>query len=613
MNAQQNSIAEFSAGAAQRLVAEHCNSCGECRDACQFLKTYDMPQRLAQSCDPADAQELAFSFECSLCGLCSAVCPNNVDPGAMFLEMRRTAFANGAGIFPEHGGLLGYERKGTSRLFTWYGLPEGCDTVFFPGCALPGTRPAQTKAVFNKLRSLIPNLGIVLDCCTKPSHDLGRQDYFLAMFGELTRFLTDHGVTRVLTACPNCFRVFSHYAPELETETIYETLCTHGVPFQEGNAAAVTVHDPCVMRFESGVQDAVRSIAACSGLQVEEMPHSGRRAICCGEGGGVAALAPHFAVAWSDLRLGEVAGRPVVTYCAGCANHLGSRTRTSHLVDLVYDRDAALSGKVPVSSAPMTYLNRLLLKRHFRKTLPTRASRERTFTAEVPRRTRYLPLLIFALVLAAVVAARVAGVSHYLEPERLRGIIAEYGVLAPVVYMLVYAMAPALFLPGLPITIAGGILFGPLWGVVYTITGATAGACVAFLVSRHVARGWVEAKLTGSRWRKLDKEVERHGWKVVAFTRLIPLFPFNLLNYAFGLTKIRFVDYAVTTFICMLPACIAFIVFSSSLLDLLRGKVSGALLLGIVLIVLVSMIPVFYRRWTARTSNSAPKDGTEQP
>jgi uncharacterized membrane protein YdjX (TVP38/TMEM64 family)/Fe-S oxidoreductase len=610
MNTPQDDTVDFSTGIAQRQVAERCISCGECRETCHFLKTYATPQCLAQATNPAAA---AFSFECSLCGLCSAVCPHSAEPAAMFLEMRRTVFAAGAGHFPEHGGLLGYERKGTSRLFTWYGLPHGCTTVFFPGCALPGTRPAQTKAVFNRLQKIIPNLGIVLDCCTKPSHDLGRQEYFLAMFGELTRYLKEHGVTRVLTACPNCYRVFREYAPELATETIYETVLAGELPHLEGNAATVTVHDPCVMRFEQSAQDAVRSLVSCAGLQLAEMPHNRSTAICCGEGGGAGALAPHLAAAWSDLRLAEVAGRPVVTYCAGCANHLGSRTRTSHVLDLLLDRDAALAGKLPVSGAPMTYLNRLLLKRHFRTTLPTFASRERTFSAEAPRRTRYLPLLILVLVLAAVVAARLAGVSHYLEPERLRSFIAEYGVLAPVVYMLVYATAPALFLPGLPITIAGGILFGPVWGVVYTITGATAGACVAFLISRHVARGWVETKLTGSRWRKLDKEVERHGWKVVAFTRLIPLFPFNLLNYAFGLTKIRFVDYAVTTFICMLPACIAFIVFSSSLLDVLRGKVSGTFVLGIVLIVLVSLIPVFYRRWSARGSNAAATDDTDSP
>jgi uncharacterized membrane protein YdjX (TVP38/TMEM64 family) len=155
-------------------------------------------------------------------------------------------------------------------------------------------------------------------------------------------------------------------------------------------------------------------------------------------------------------------------------------------------------------------------------------------------------------------------------------------------------------LPGIPLTIIGGILFGPFWGVVYTITSATAGACVAFLISRYVARRWIANRLQSPRWRRLDEGVEKHGWKIVAFTRVVPLFPFNLLNYAFGLTKIKFLHYAVTTFLCMLPACIAFIVFSSSLLDLLRGRISPAFIVGLGLVVLVSLIPLFYQRYKSR-------------
>jgi len=92
----------------------------------------------------------------------------------------------------------------------------------------------------------------------------------------------------------------------------------------------------------------------------------------------------------------------------------------------------------------------------------------------------------------------------------------------------------------------------------------------------------------------------------VAFTRLIPLFPFNLLNYAFGMTRVGFWPYALTTFVCMLPACIAFIVFSSSLLDLLKGNVSANFVIGIGLIVLVSLIPVFYRRYRLKKGGSDP-------
>jgi uncharacterized membrane protein YdjX (TVP38/TMEM64 family) len=87
---------------------------------------------------------------------------------------------------------------------------------------------------------------------------------------------------------------------------------------------------------------------------------------------------------------------------------------------------------------------------------------------------------------------------------------------------------------------------------------------------------------------------------------LIPLFPFNLLNYAFGMTKIGFWPYAVATFTFMLPACIAFIVFSSSLLDLVRGKISATLIIGIALIVLVSMIPLFYRRYQKKKGIGYP-------
>ena len=205
--------------------------------------------------------------------------------------------------------------------------------------------------------------------------------------------------------------------------------------------------------------------------------------------------------------------------------------------------------------------------------------------------------IFFTLLVAAVAGVHLSGAAQYLQQDKLQALIASYGNLAPAIYILIYALAPVLFLPGLPITIVGGIAFGPLWGVVYTITGATIGSSLAFLVARYIARDWVASLLTGPKWEKLDREVALHGWKVVAFTRLIPAFPFNLLNYAFGLTKVSFFQYAITSFICMLPGCIAFIVFSSSLLGLIKGKVSSAALSGIGLIVLVSLIPVIYKKF----------------
>jgi uncharacterized membrane protein YdjX (TVP38/TMEM64 family) len=205
-------------------------------------------------------------------------------------------------------------------------------------------------------------------------------------------------------------------------------------------------------------------------------------------------------------------------------------------------------------------------------------------------------LIFVAFLVAVITTVRLTGLHAYLDQQRLQEWIAGYGAWGPLIYISIYFVAPAFFLPGLPITVVGGVLFGPFWGVVYTIIGSTGGACIAFLVARYLGREWVGNKIRGTNLGKLDDEVERQGWKIVAFTRLIPLFPFNLLNYAFGLTRIKFLHYAVTSFIGMLPACIAYIVFSSSLLDLLKGKISVQLVVGIILVVIVSAIPIYYKK-----------------
>jgi len=133
----------------------------------------------------------------------------------------------------------------------------------------------------------------------------------------------------------------------------------------------------------------------------------------------------------------------------------------------------------------------------------------------------------------------------------------DAGVLAPVVFILIYALATVLFLPGSIITLTGGALFGPVLGTFYNLTGATLGAVLAFLISRYLASDWIAAK-AGGRVKQLINGVEGEGWRFVAFVRLVPLFPFNLLNYALGLTRIRFLQYLVATYVFMLPGAIAY-------------------------------------------------------
>jgi uncharacterized membrane protein YdjX (TVP38/TMEM64 family) len=210
--------------------------------------------------------------------------------------------------------------------------------------------------------------------------------------------------------------------------------------------------------------------------------------------------------------------------------------------------------------------------------------------------------LLFLLLIAAVIAMQYFHLEQYLDKERLGQFGAAYRVLLPLIYLAVWTVGP-LVMPGLPITLAGGVLFGPFWGVVYTAIGSALGAGLVFLVARYLARDWVAAKLSGTRLMSLDEKVVRHGWKIVAFTRLVPFFSYSLLNYAFGLTRISFWPYLAATFVCMLPATIAFVYFSSNLLDLVHGHISRGLIIGVIMVLAVSLIPVIYKKMRPKTAD----------
>jgi len=140
------------------------------------------------------------------------------------------------------------------------------------------------------------------------------------------------------------------------------------------------------------------------------------------------------------------------------------------------------------------------------------------------------------------------------------------GIWGPVVFVAGYAGATVAFVPGSVLTLTAGAIFGLVRGVAYVMVGATIGASLAFLVARYIARGAIEQRLHGnSRFAAIDRAVGREGRKIVFLLRLSPVFPFNLLNYALGLTNVRFVDYFI--------ACLGMI--PGSLLYIYYGKLAG--------------------------------------
>lgn len=171
------------------------------------------------------------------------------------------------------------------------------------------------------------------------------------------------------------------------------------------------------------------------------------------------------------------------------------------------------------------------------------------------------------------------------------------GAAAPLVFIAVYAGATVLFLPGSVITMAGGALFGPVWGTLWSLTGATLGASLAFLIARYLGADWV-ARRAGPRLSRLNDGVAAEGWRFIAFVRLVPLFPFNLLNYALGLTRIGFLTYVLASALFMLPGALAFTWLGHAGREALSGGegMVRTILIALALVAAMAFLPRWVRK-----------------
>ncbi|HEV2092846.1 MAG TPA: TVP38/TMEM64 family protein [Rubrobacter sp.] len=207
-------------------------------------------------------------------------------------------------------------------------------------------------------------------------------------------------------------------------------------------------------------------------------------------------------------------------------------------------------------------------------------------------------LVGIGLMLAAfVVVARLTGLSEYISLDglgRLRDWIDGFGALAPLVFIAIYAVATVAFLPGTPLSLLAGLIFGPVFGTLWAVIGATIGATLAFLIGRYAARGLVEGwTANNERVKKLDEGVERQGWRMLLITRLVPVFPFNLQNYAYGLTRIGLGTYVLLTAICIIPGAAVYTFAGGSLASARQDLTTTFVYLGVaaVFFVALSLIP----------------------
>lgn len=204
-------------------------------------------------------------------------------------------------------------------------------------------------------------------------------------------------------------------------------------------------------------------------------------------------------------------------------------------------------------------------------------------------------LVVLALVIvSALVLAKVFGLGDRIG--ELRGWIEALGPWGPLVFVLLYLVAVVFMMPASALTLAAGALFGSVLGVAVVSVASTLGAGLSFLISRYFASEAASDWLSKSgKFRQLNQMTEKHGAIMVALTRLVPIFPFSLLNYGFGLTRVPFRTYLFWSWLCMLPGTLLYVVGADALTKgLAQGRVpwplvTGAAVAAVVLTVLVRL------------------------
>ncbi len=192
-------------------------------------------------------------------------------------------------------------------------------------------------------------------------------------------------------------------------------------------------------------------------------------------------------------------------------------------------------------------------------------------------RPGHFPVILAGLILLAALSAALVWLPVHAWLLAVLEWIRSLGVWGPAAMVGLYVLACVLVLPGWILTVGSGFLFGLGWGLATVVCGANLGAMAAFLAGRTVGRRWIAGKVARNpRFSALDQAVGREGFKLVLLLRLSPLFPFNFLNYALGLTKITFGTYALASFLGMLPAMVLYVYLGSAARSLAEAASSRA-------------------------------------
>ncbi len=335
---------EAAASEAARCVQCHCL---ECVKVCPYLESFGAyPKKYAreiynnQSIVMGARQANKLINSCSLCGLCEAVCPEDFAMQDLCLATRQDMVKKGKMPPSAHEfALLDMEFSlgQEFRLARHQPGHEASTALFFPGCQLAASAPAQVRAVYDHLRaSFEGGVGLMLACCGAPAYWGGREEMLASALAAWQEDWQALGAPPLIMACSSCAEVFRRHLPEVEQRFLWEVLAQTGLEPKAPPTAPLAMHDPCTTRHQPQAQRAVREIVGQAGVELEELALGGALTECCGYGGLMSTANPSLGREVISRR-GAQSPRDYLAYCAVCRDRLAKvGKRALHALDLFF-------------------------------------------------------------------------------------------------------------------------------------------------------------------------------------------------------------------------------------------------------------------------------------
>ncbi len=214
-------------------------------------------------------------------------------------------------------------------------------------------------------------------------------------------------------------------------------------------------------------------------------------------------------------------------------------------------------------------------------------------------------IILLILLAAAIIFAKVYDIDDYLtfenlkmNREALKGFVKEHYALSAIGYISLY-ISTAFFIPGaIPLTIAGGFLFGVFWGTVYVCIGAVTGAALAFFSARHLMGNWLQQRYR-NQLIKFNEVISGRGYYYLLLLRIVPVLPFFLVNYLAGITRIPFRIFMLTLLIAVIPGAVVFTFAGRQLaaIESINDIFSAEMLMAFLLLVIVAFSPLFFKKY----------------